>query len=235
MKFFLIVLLTVLAGCGTSNYKKFDLSDVHESQGVIIGKVDVRFNSKPFEFTGCQFCVGTHTGTACHHLVEDGYVFMPVGKGPLTEGRLSCLYPDVCCEDIVFAVDSFEVTPEITYFGNLNFTVDIESFSACPVPVKTDPPDYSDYEERKRRGEITSFEDALLTEAIEGLVSEIFSSGGDKHRVQYKISFGVSVEDSMADVIEVFRGQIKKEDVEVQKNLFKMKLGKKVKAFQRDC
>jgi len=38
----------------------------------------------------------------------------------------------------------------------------------------------------------------------------------------------------MKDVVEVFRRQAKKEDVEVEKNLFKLKLDKKVKAFHRD-
>ena len=213
MKTFVILLLMFVAGCGTSNYKKFDLSNVHESQGVIIGKVDVRFNSKPFDFTGCQFCAGTEAGTACHHLLEDGYVFMPVGKGPLTEGRLSCSYPDVCCEDILFSVESFEVGTGIIYFGNLVFTVDDESPQIniiAPVqtaPVTKDlPVDYhTDYQRRKMNGEVTSHVDAFAKDVIDDFASWLVSSDDTKQHVSYKIYFDVSVEDGMKGVMEVFR------------------------------
>jgi len=187
MRVLIINVLTLLAGCGLlKHYKKFDLSKVHESQGVIIGKVDVKNNSRPFEITGCQFCAGTDTDTACHHLLEDGYVFMPVGKGPLTEGRLSCSYPNVCCEDILFSVDAFEVTPEIAYFGNLIFTVDMKlsypdktpQISGEPPKDNSQPQESYDYSSWRNFSEslVEDVVEEVMESTVEVLASELFSS-----------------------------------------------------------
>lgn len=232
MRVFIVVALILLAGCGPNNYKKFDLSNVDESQGVFIGKIDVRYNSNPFETTGCRFCAGS----ACQFLLEEGYVFLPLEKGPLTGGRLSCSYPNVCCEGILFSVEPIEVKSGIFYFGNLIFSVDIESFSTNPTaPKSTSLPgmDYNNsYQERRRRGEVKGVGDVLAKDAIGDLLSAmLFPDDDSEGRTYYVLSTTVFVEDDMPDVLEVFRKQVNKEDVKVEKYLFDIKLDEKEKTI----
>jgi hypothetical protein len=235
MRIFIIAALIILAGCGTSNYKKFDLSGVHESQGVIIGKIDIKYNHRLFDSTGCQFCAGS----ACQSLLDDGYVFMPVGKGPLTQGRLSCSNPDFCCDVPSFTVESFEVGSDIIYFGNLIFTVYDTSPGSYTAPVGTTrtitviegiPEDYFDdnnYQRRKMNGEVTGHVDDFGKAVTREFASWLFTYDYDDTsgpRAPYIVYFDVSVKDGMTDVLEVFRTQVKNKDAKVEKNIFNIKL-----------
>ena len=116
----IVVSLLFLAGCGsTPHHKQFDLSKVEARQGVIIGKINVEYNSVPFPTAGCTFCVDLD----CHRLLQEGYVFMPIGRGDVYNTFFTCSYPVVGRGDHVFKVDSFAVKPGVTYFGNLLFSV----------------------------------------------------------------------------------------------------------------
>ena len=120
MRIFIIVTLIFLTGCGsTPHYRQFDLSKVNEHQGVIIGKIEVEYNSRPYPVGGCRFCVDGD----CHQLLNPGYVFMPIGLGKVFNTFLACGYPVLGRGDHKFEVDSFEVKPGVTYFGNLLFSV----------------------------------------------------------------------------------------------------------------
>jgi hypothetical protein len=220
---FLTSFSMIMMGCGTRHYKQFELSNVNENQGVIIGKIDIKYNYRPFDSTGCRFCAGS----ACQYLLDDGYVFMSVGKGPLTQGRLSCSYPN-----IYYTVKSFEVGSDIIYFGNLIFTVYDTSPAPNTPPVRPTPArekpevDYfEDYERRKMNGEVTSHVDAIAKGVIDDTVSSLFSSDGTSGpRAPYIIYFDVSVKDGMTEVVKVFRSQVKNKDVNVEKNIFDIKL-----------
>lgn len=232
MKNFVIVLLMFVAGCGTRNYKEFDFSNVPESQGVIIGKIDIKYNSQLLDTTVCKFCAGS----ACQSLLDDGYVFMPVEKGPLTQGRLYCSHPNFCCDVPNFIVESFEVGSGIIYFGNLIFTVIDTSPNPYTPPSRSTPVTedpwvnyFDDYERRKMNGEVTSSADAIakgvIRDTASSLYSAVFSSEvTSSQRAPYTVYFDVSVKDSMTDVIEVFRAQVKNKDIKVEKNIFNIKL-----------
>lgn len=228
---FIVVCLVILTGCGTRHYKQFDLSNVSENQGVIIGKIDIQYNYRPFDSTGCRFCAGS----ACQYLLDDGYVFMSVEKGPLAQGRLSCSHPD-----IFYTVESFEVGSDIIYFGNLFFTVYDTSPDANTAPVGTTrttslipdvPDDHFDdqnYQRRKMNGEVTSHVDDFGKAVIQDFASWLTTydykdtSGGQP--APYLVYSDVSVKDGMSDVLEVFRTQVKNKNVKVRKNIFKIKL-----------
>lgn len=175
MRIFIAVLLILLAGCGaTRSYKDFNLSKVDKSLGVIIGKVDIEYNSRPFGANRCRFCISRD----CHQLLGDGYVFMPVGKYDVTNVLLVCGYPDVGRGDHLFEVGPFEVKPGIIYLGNLVFSVSSRI-------TKSYTTYYPKYEEH----------------------------------THYELFATVTVEDDMEDVVKVFRQQVKRKDIPVEKNL----------------
>jgi hypothetical protein len=110
--------------------------------------------------------------------LNEGYVFMPVGKYDVTNVLLVCGYPDVGRGDHLFEVGPFEVKPGATYFGNLLFSVSSQV-------TKSYTTYYPKYEEH----------------------------------TDYELYATVTVEDDMEDVVKVFRQQVKRKDIPVDKNL----------------
>ncbi len=212
MRILLVIILILLAGCGTRHYKQFDLADIKENQGVIIGKIDVKYNYLPFDTTGCKFCAGF----ACQSLLDDGYVFMSVEKGPLTQGRLSCSNPDIS-----YLVESFEVGSDIVYFGNLIFTVIDTSPNPGAVPVRSTARTIKLIKEAPEDYYVDDFGKAAIRDFASWLTSVEVTPN---QRAPYKIYFDVSVKDDMKDVLEVFRAQVKNKEVKVEKNIFNIKL-----------
>ncbi|MDH5763730.1 MAG: hypothetical protein OEZ51_12160 [Nitrospinota bacterium] len=223
MRIFITAFLIFLTGCGATiqyqkNYKNFDLSKVDENQGVVIGRVDVELEAKPYDARLCGFCMGS----VCHQLFEDGYVFMPLEQGNVPIVSISCDLPGPRGNrEYRFGVDQFQVKPGITYIGNLLFSIKKWSSRAYTTSKSED---YTDYQTRKMSGEVDNHLDALVKDEIDGLLSDMFFvfTDASKKRTYYEYSASVSAEDDMSDVLEVFRQQVKKE-AQVEKNIIKIK------------
>lgn len=102
-----------------SNYKDFQLSKVDKGEGVVIGKVTMTYNNKPYNTDYCVFCIGS----TCHDPLEEGYVFIPLKSGESHSVlSMQCHY-DGGLGDLMhgYKINPLEVKPGVTYFGVLHF------------------------------------------------------------------------------------------------------------------
>ncbi|MDH5763729.1 MAG: hypothetical protein OEZ51_12155 [Nitrospinota bacterium] len=227
----LALLFVFLMACETTgyNYKELDLSKVDENEGVVIGKVGVEFNSKPFDKRKCVFCIGS----VCHQLLGNGYVFMPVEKGTVPRVGISCDFPGLISNGskYFFGPDQFVVGPGITYMGNLLFSVNIASSSTYATPLREyDKPVADD-----SKGIVGLGLDGLVgtkphsysPEGIEdfgvALAGNLFvADDTPEARTYNELSYEVSIDDDMSDVREAFLTQINRQEIQIEKKIIKV-------------
>ena len=226
MKNIVIVFLMLLAACTTSsNHKRFDLPAAEENKGVLIGKVDVKYDLGNFDSEMCRFCIDR----VCPQLLEEGYVFMALKQVDVARARLSCFYPDIGYINHLFEVSQLEVKPGIVYFGNLTVTVKFESSHTFDnpnyVPPKPEPPeDYSHSQTSYGTSNIAKqLAIDMMRDTVDGIVDVFVSDYTPETITAYDMPATVSVEDGMSGVVEVFRKQVGKDDVQVEKNLIDIK------------
>jgi hypothetical protein len=113
----LLIVLMIFSGCATT-YKDFKTLDVKPYQGVVIGKVNIKYNGKDMN-KECAVCLNTVNGP-CLDLTEEGFVFKNIPKGEASIRRIACKDVSVHHYNIEGAL--FEVLEGVNYFGQ----VDIE-------------------------------------------------------------------------------------------------------------
>jgi len=222
MRVLLIVGLILMIGCTTrSNYKRFDLPWAEENLGVIIGKVDVNYDSGKFDSEECRFCIDK----VCPQLLNGGYIFLSLPQRDVTHARLSCYYPKVGYKDHFFEVSQLEVKPGIVYFGNLIVNVTFGSSHTYKnpnyVPPKPDPPeDYYNSQAKYGTSNIAKqLYKEMMFDMVDGIVDVFVSDYTPETITNYNLPATVLVEDGMVDVVEVFQKQVGQEDIQVEKKL----------------
>lgn len=116
--FSLVVFVVGLSGCATT-YKDFKVADVKPTEGVAIGKVNIKYNGKDFN-SECAVCLNSVNGP-CQNLTENGIVFKNIPKGEATLRRIAC--KDTSLQHYNINGATFQVADNgVTYFGQ----VDIE-------------------------------------------------------------------------------------------------------------
>ena len=194
-----ILLLLSFTGC-SSSYKDFKVSNVDEDEGIAIGKVEVTYNNSPYNTDLCKFCIGY----TCHKLLKEGYVFMSLKRNE-DHSVLSLL-----CHYIggqgdrkhKFKISSINLNPGINYIGNLLFTAKEVSPNQLEL------------------GMILPQEAIKYDVSIEGIPVGLLIPEGPPVDV---VGAKLSIRDELADVLEVFRKQVEKEDIQVEKNLIDIK------------
>ncbi len=106
-----------LTACATT-HKDFKLADVKPTEGVVVGKVNIKYNGKDMN-KECAVCLNSVNGP-CQNLTENGFVFKNIPKGEATLRRIAC--KDVSLQHYNIAGATFQVADGVTYFGQ----VDIE-------------------------------------------------------------------------------------------------------------
>ncbi len=114
---FLMFILVLTSSCATT-YKDFKTLDVKPYQGVVIGKVNIKYNGKDLN-KECAVCLNSVNGP-CLDLTDEGYVFKNIPKGEASIRRIACKDVSVHHYNIEGAL--FEVLDGVNYFGQ----VDIE-------------------------------------------------------------------------------------------------------------
>lgn len=109
-----VLMVGGLMGCVTS-HKDFDPKKVKPTQGIVIGKVDVIYNSKKFN-PNCRVCLGSGKGSECQKLSDEGLVFMALEKGVNEITRFEC--QDVSPQAFTPSGVVFEVKEGVQYIGN---------------------------------------------------------------------------------------------------------------------
>ncbi len=118
------VCLVILSGIALTScagsYKDFKPTDVKPDEGAALGKIQVRYNGKPYNGE-CTLCFVTEenasAGGPCQKLTPEGYVFFAAKKGRNYPRRLECKDTSVQHNAIQRVV--FEQGANPTYFGQI--------------------------------------------------------------------------------------------------------------------
>lgn len=113
----LAVLGLITSGCATT-YKDFKTADIKPTDGVAIGKVNIKYNGKNLN-KECAVCLNSINGP-CQNLTDEGLVFKNIPKGEASIRRIAC--KDTSLQHYNIQGANFQVQDGVNYFGH----VDIE-------------------------------------------------------------------------------------------------------------
>lgn len=116
--FFLVFSVYFIGGCATT-YKDFKLSNVKPSEGVAIGKVNIKYNGRVLN-KECAVCLGSTAGGGnCQNLTDEGIVFISLPTGEANIRRIAC--KDTSIQHFNLSGAKFQVGNGLTYFGQVDF------------------------------------------------------------------------------------------------------------------
>jgi hypothetical protein len=103
-----------LSACATT-HKDFKVSDVKPTEGVVIGKVNIKYNGKDLN-KDCAVCLNSVNGP-CQNLTEDGLVFKNIPRGESSIRRIAC--KDTSLQHYNMTGANFQTGEGVTYFGQV--------------------------------------------------------------------------------------------------------------------